>query len=143
MCAVSWATWLLFTIVRAEYIALRVRHPGPLGSFSPVRSLGALCCVCRVLGHLAPISPVWSFGALCYVWGVLGNLAPVHRCASSVRCVACSVSLATWLLSTGVPAPFIVLRVRCLNHLAPVHRCARSVRCVACAVSWTTWHLFY
>ena len=64
-CAVSWATWLLFTGVPARCVVLRVRCPGPLGSCSPVCPLGVLFCVCRVLGHLAP----------------------VHRCACSVCCV--------------------------------------------------------
>ena len=141
-CAVSWATWLLFTGAPARCVALRVRCPGPLGSCSPVCSLGVLCCVCGVLGHSAP----------------------VHRCACSVCCVACAVSWASWLQFTGVPARCVVLCVRCprplgscspvrplgvlccvggvLGHLAPVRRCARSVCCVACAVSWATWLLF-
>ena len=141
-CAVSWATWLLFTGVLARCVVLRLRCPGPLGSRSPVRPLGVLCCVCGVLGHLAP----------------------VHRCARSVYCFACAVSWATWLLFTGVTARCVVLRVRCpgplgfcspvclrgllccvcgvLGHLGPVHRCARSVGCVWCAVSWATWLLF-
>ena len=140
-CAVSWGTWLLFTGVPARCVLLRVRCPGQLGSCSPVRPLGALLCLC----------------------GVLGPLAPVHRCACSVCCVACAVSWATWLLVTGVPARCVVLRVRCpgppgscspvcplgvlccvcgvLGHLGPVHRCARSVCCVACAVSCATWLL--
>ena len=141
-CAVSWATWLLFTSVPARCVVLRVRCPGPLGSCSPVRPLGVLCCVCGVLGHLAP----------------------VHRCARSVCCFACAVSSATRLLFTGAPARCVVLRVRCpgplgscspvrllvvlccvcgvLGHLAPVHRCARWVCCLACAVSRASWHLF-
>ena len=141
-CAVSWATWLQFTGAPARCVVLRVRCPGPLGSCSPVRPLGVLLCVCGVLGHLAP----------------------VHRCARSVCCVACAVSWATWLLFTGVPTRFVVLRVRCpgplgscspvcplgvlccvcgfLGPLAPAHWCARSVCCVACAVSWATWLLF-
>ena len=41
-CAVSWATWLLFTGVLARRVVLRVRCPGPLGSCSPVRPLGVL-----------------------------------------------------------------------------------------------------
>ena len=67
----------------------------------------------------------------------------------------CAVSWAAWLLLTGVPARFAVLRLRCpgplgscslvralgvlcgvcgvLGHLAPVHGCARCVRC-ACAM---------
>ena len=134
-CAVSRATWLLFTGAPARCVALRVRCPGPLGSCSPVCLLGVLCCVCGVLGHLAP----------------------VHRCARSVCCFAFAVSWATWLLFTGVPARCVVLRVRCpgplgsrspvhplgvlccvcgvLGLLAPVHECAWSVYCFACVVS--------
>ena len=141
-CAVSWVTWLLFTGVPARCVVLLVRCPGPLGSCSPMCPLGVLLCVCGVLGHLAP----------------------VHRCARSACCVACAVSWATWLLSTGVPPVCAVWRVRCpgppgsclpvcllgallcvcgvLGHLAPVHRCARLVRCFASAVSWATWLLF-
>ena len=141
-CAVSWATWHLFTSVPAWFVLLRVRCPGPLGYCSPVRLLCVLCCVCGVLGHSAP----------------------VHRCAHWVCCVACAVSWATWLLFTGAPARCVVLRVRCpgplgsrspvclfavllgvcavLGHLAPVHRCTPSVGCVACAGFWATWLLF-
>ena len=183
-CAVSFATWLLFTGVPARCVVLHVPCPGPLGSCALVCALGALCCVCRVLGHLAPVqgcarsvhcvvcavswaiwllftgvparcvvlrvrcasplsscSPACPLGALCCMCRVLGHLAPVHLCARSVRCVACAVSWATWLLCTGVPARCIAFRVRVLGHLAPVHRCARLVRCVACAVSWATWLL--
>ena len=207
VCAVSWATWLLFTAVPAFCVAFLVRCPGPLGSCSPVCPFGVFFCLCGVLGHLAPVQqcarsvrcfacaaswatwllfngvPAWfvvlrvrcpgplgsssprcPLGALHCMWGVLGHLAPVHRCARSVRCFACAVSWATWLLFNGVPAWFVVLRVRCpgplgscspmcplgallcmwgvLGHLAPVHRCARSVRCFACAVSCATWLLF-
>ena len=140
--AVSWATWLVSTCVTAWCVVLCVRCPGSLGSCSPVCPLGALLCVCGVLGHFAP----------------------VHRCAPVVCCAACAVSWATWLLFTGVPARCVVLLVRCpgplgscsavcplgallclcrvLGHLAPVHRCAGSVCCVACAVYWATWLLF-
>ena len=41
-CAVSWATWLLFTSVLAQCVVLRVRCPGPHGSCSPLRLLGVL-----------------------------------------------------------------------------------------------------
>ena len=119
-CAVSWATWLLFTGVPARCVTLLVRCPGPLGSCSQVCPLRVLCCVCGALGHLAS----------------------VHRCARSVRCFAGAVFWATRLLFAGVPARCVVLRVRWLCHLGPVHRCARSVRCLACAVSWATWLLF-
>ena len=141
-CAVSWATWLLFTGVPARCVVLRVRCPGPLGSCSPVCPRGLLCCVCGVLGHLAP----------------------VHRCVRSVCCVACVASWAPWPPLTGVPARCVVLRVwrpgplgprspvcplgvlccvcGVLGRLAPVHRCARSVCCFACAVSRASWLLF-
>ena len=112
-CAASWANWVLFTSVSAPCVELCVRCPGPLGSCSLVCLLGALCCV----------------------RGVLGLLAPVHRCARSMRCVACAMSWATWLLFIGVHVWCVVLRVRCPGHLDPVHHCIRSVRCVACAVS--------
>ena len=156
-CAVSWATWLLFTGVPARLVASRVRCPWPLGFCSPVCWLGVLCCVCGVLGHLTP----------------------VHLCARSPGCVACAVSWATWLLFNGVLARCFVLCVRCpgppwllftgvptrcvasrvqcpgplgscspvcplgvlccvcgvLGHSAPVHRCARPVLCVVCAGS--------
>ena len=142
VCAVSWASRLLFTGVPARCVVLGVRCPGPPGSCSPVCPLGVTCCVC----------------------GVLGLPAPVHRCARSVCCVACAVSWAPLLLFTGAPARCVVLRVRCLGppgscspvcllgvlccvcgvlgHPAPVHRCARSVCCVACAVSWAPRLLF-
>ena len=119
-----------------------MRCPGPPGACPPVCPLGVLFCVC----------------------GVLGQLAPVHRCARSVCCVGCAVSLASWLLFTGVPARCVVLRVRCpgptgscspvcplgvlccvcgvLGLLAPVQGCARSVCCFACAVFWAFWLLF-
>ena len=118
-------TWLLFIGVPALSFVLFVRCPGPPGSCSPVCPLGVLCCVCGVLGHLAPD----------------------HRCARSVCCVACAVSLAPWRPFTGAPARCVVLRVRCpgppgscspvcplgvlfcvcgvLGLLAPVHQCAR------------------
>ena len=124
VCAVSWAAWLLLTGVPARCVALRLRCPGPLGPCSAVRPLGALLCLCGVLGHLAP----------------------VYRCARMVCRVACAVSWAAWLLFTGAPARCVVLCVGCpgphgscspvcplgvllcvcglLGHLAPVHRCA-------------------
>ena len=183
--AVSWATWLLFSAVPAWFAVLHLRRPGPLGSCSPVCLLRALLCSCAVMGHLAPVhrcartvccvacacpgplgscSTVCPLGVLLCVCGVLGHLAPVHRCARSAQCFVCAVSWATWLLFTGVPAWFFVLRLRCpgplgscsplcplsalcclcgvKGRLAPVHRCARSVCCVKCAVSWATWLLF-
>ena len=183
-CAVSWATWPLLAVVLARCVVLRLRCPGPLGPCSLLCSLHALCCVwvswvtwllcsgvparsvvLRVScpGPLVSCSPVRTLCVLCCVRGVLGHLAPVHRCARSMRCLACSVSCANSLVFIGVHARCAVLRVRCpgppgscspvsphgawccvcgvLGHLAPVRRCARSVRCVVCAVSWATWLL--
>ena len=142
VCAVSRASWLLFTSVLARFVVSCLRCPGPLGSCSPVRPLGVVGCVC----------------------GVPGPLAPVYQCARWVCCVACAVSWATWLLFAGAPAPCVALRARCpgplgscspvcllcllfclcgvLGHLAPVHRCARAVCCVVSVVSWATWLLF-
>ena len=54
-CAVSPATWLLFTGVLAPSVALLVRCPGPLGSCSLVCPPSVLCYLCGVLGHLAPV----------------------------------------------------------------------------------------
>ena len=207
VCAMSRATCLLFTSVPARCVALRVRCPWQLGSCSPVCPRGSLCCVCDVLGHLAPVhrcarlahffvcavscatclvftvvlprcvvlrvrcpGPLGSCSAVCplgvffSLCGVPGHLAPVQECACPVRCFACAVFPATWLLFTGVPAWFVVLLVRCLGplgscspvcplgalfcvcgalcHLARVHWCACSVRCFACAVSSATWLLF-
>ena len=141
-CAVSWASWLLFTCVPPRCVVLRVRCPGPPGSCSTMGPLRGLCSVCGVTGHLAP----------------------VHQCGRSVCCVVRAVSWATWLLFTGVPARCVVLRVRSpgplgscspvrplgvffrvcgvLGQVAPAHLCARSVCCVACAVSWAPWLLF-
>ena len=160
--AVSWATWLLFTGVPARCVALLVRCPGPLGSCSPVCPLGALCCVCGVLGHSVPVhrcthsvcclcvrcpgppgscSPECPLGVLCCVCGVLGHLAPVHWCARAVCCVAFAVYWATWLLFTGVPARFAVLCVRCpgpFGSSSPV--CPLGVLLCLCG-SWATWLL--
>ena len=142
VCAVSRASWLLFTRVLARFVVLCLRCPGPVGPCSPVRPLGVVCCVC----------------------GVPGPLAPVHRCPRWVCCVACALSWATWLLFAGVPARCVALRARCpgplgscspvcllcfwfslggvLGHLAPALRCACSACCFVCAVSWASWLLF-
>ena len=111
-CAVSWASWLLFTGAPARCVVLRVRCPGPPGSCSPVRPLGVLFCMCDVLGLLAPVLRCARL-VCCVACAVLGLLAPVHRCARSVCCFACAVSWASWLLFSGAPAWCVVLRVRC------------------------------
>ena len=102
-----------FFLSLAPYVCTCVRRPGPLGSCSPVCPFGVLCCLCGVLGHLAP----------------------VHRCARSVRCFACVVSWATWLLFTIAPARCVALRVRCpgpLGSCSPV--CPSGLLCCVCGV---------
>ena len=162
-CAVSWASWLLFTGVPPPSVAVLVRCPWPLGSCSPVCRLG--CCVactvswatlllftgvparCVVLrvrcpGPLGSCSLVCPLGVLCCVCLVVGHLAPVHPC--SYRCVALRVRCPGPLPSCSLVCPLRPLLCWCgvLGHLAPVNRCARSVCCTACTVSWTTWLLF-
>ena len=144
-CAVSWATWLLFTGVPARCIALHMRYPWPLGSCSAVHP--RVCCVAcavswatwllftgvrapsfallvRCAGPLGSCSPVCPLGVVCSLCRVLGHLAAVHRCACSVFCFACAVFWATWLLFTGVAARCVVLRVRCPGPL-----CSGSPMC--------------
>ena len=116
----SWATSLLSTGVPARCVALRVRCPGPLSTWSLVCPLGALCCVCGVVGHLAP----------------------VHQCARSVCCVACAVSLSIWLLFTGVSTWCGSVLVRCSGPLG-----SSSPVCPVCVLRCeygvlTSWLLF-
>ena len=128
VCAVSWATWLLFTSVPARFVVLCLRCPGPLGSCSPVCPLGVLCCVCDVLDPLAP----------------------AHLCARLVCCVACAVSWATWLLFTGALARCVALRARCPGPpgscspvcQAVVSRLFVALGARAYAVSWPSWRPF-
>ena len=147
-CAVSWATWPLFTGVLARCFVLCVRCPGPLGSCSTVCPLGALRRVVasrvQCSGPIGFCSPLCPLGVLCRVCGVLGHLAPVHHCARSVLCGQ-SVRCLGPLGSCSPVCPLGVLCCVCgaLGHLARVHRCARLVCCVACVVSRATWFLFF
>ena len=118
-CARPMGCWF-FPVPRPPYVCTCVRCPGPLGSCSPVCPLGALLCLCGVLGHLAP----------------------VHRCGRSVRCFACAVSWATWLLFTSVPARCVALRVRCPGPLGSCSTVCLLGALPVCAVSWATWLLF-
>ena len=115
----------------ARCVVLRVRCSWPVGTRSPVCPLGVLCCVCSVLGHLALVHRCVS--SVCCVLGVLTHLAPVHRSARSVCRVLCAVSLATWLLFTGVHAWCDLLGVRFplqLDSCSPV--CMTGVSCPHC-----------
>ena len=115
--AVSWTNWLMFSGVPARCVLLTVRCPGPLDSCSPVCPPGVFGCACGVLDHFAP----------------------VHRCARMLCCVGCAVSLATWLLSTGVQARCVVPRLRCpkqFGSFSPVWSLGLLCRalCVRCCV---------
>ena len=116
-CAVSWASWLLFTVVHALCVVLRVRCPGPLGSCLPLcmRCRAAPCAQCP--GPPGSCSPLCTLCVWCCVYGVLGLLAPVHRCARSVCGVAAAMSWAAWPLFTAVHALCVVLRVQCPGPL--------------------------
>ena len=106
-CAVSWATWLLFTGVPALSFVFFVRCPGPLGSCSPVCPLGVLFCVCGVLGLLASVHPCAR------PWCPVPLLPSVHvrvRClgprgACSPVCALCAVRVCRWglCLSSSLP----------------------------------------
>ena len=161
-CVGSLATWLLFTGVPAEHVVLLVWFPWPLGSCSPVCKVGVLCV--RFPWPLGSCSPVCPLGVSCRSCGVLAKLAPVHLCAFWVCCVACAVSLPTWLLLIGVLPRCVVSHVRCpwplcscssvcplvvlcrvcgvLCRSAPLHQCAHLLCVVACVVSLATWFLF-
>ena len=107
-CAVSWATWLLFTGAPVLCVALRARCPGSLGSCSPVCLLCLLFCLCGVPGHLAPVHRC-PLGVLCCVCGVLDLLAPVHQCATPgcpvpLLPLVGVVSWPSWCLFPGVRA---------------------------------------
>ena len=116
-CAVSLASWLLFTGVPAQCVVLHVPFPWPLGYCSLVCLLSVLCCMCGFLGHLAP----------------------VHWCACSVCCVACAVFLATWLLSTGVQVQCAVFALSLTTWLL---FSGVPAPCAVSAVSLATWLLF-
>ena len=115
--AVSSATSRQFKDLHARCVVLRVRCPWPLGYRSPVCLLGVLCGRCP--RPLCPPSLVCQLGVLCCVSGVLSHFAPVQKFAHLTCCVACAVSLATWLEFIGVPA-----------------------WCVVCLMSLAVWRLF-
>ena len=89
----------------------------------------------RWVGWVAPVRPTHGVlvlscpSAALRVCSVLGRWAPVHRCARVVCCGASAVSLASWLLFTGVLARCVVLHVR---SPGPLGSC--SPVCVLCAV---------
>ena len=93
-CAVSGASWLLFTGVLVRCVVWCVRCPRPFGSCSPVCPPGVCCVPCAV-----------SWASWLLFTGVL--------CACLMCCVLCAVSWATWLLFTGVPVRCVAWCVWC------------------------------
>ena len=123
-CAVSWATWLLFTGVPARFVVLCLRCPGPLGSCSPVFPCSSLfaCLFCFFFFFFSGRRGCGVFGALRGFWCVL---VPVL--------VWPWVSLGTgvgWLSRSGFP-------VRAPAPRLPVSRA--SVRGVLTAGGWRLW----
>ena len=124
-CAVSGATWLLFTGVPPRCVACVC---GVLGHLAPVHRCARLvrCFACAVSwatwllvtvvpawcvvllvrcpGPLGSCSPVCPLGVLCCVCGVPGHLVAVHRCACAVVRGVCAWFWAPWLLFTGALA---------------------------------------
>ena len=99
-CAVSWATWLLFTSAPARCVVLCVGCPGLLGSCSPVCPLGVLLCVCGVLGHLAPVHRcAWPWCPIPLLSSVLVRArCPGPGGACSPACALCAVCVCRWWL---------------------------------------------
>ena len=106
VCEVSTAPWRCSPVcAHGVFCVVRLRCPEPLRPCSALCRRPALCCAC----------------------GVLGYLASVHRRARSVRCAACALFLASWLLCTSVLARSVVLPARCpgsLGSCSPVVRCS-------------------
>ena len=106
-CAVSWATWLLFTGASARCVALRVRCPGPLGSCSPVCPLGVLLCVRGVPGLLALVH---RCARPCCLVPLLPSVHARVRCpgprgARSPVCALCAVRVCHWWLCPSSSPP--------------------------------------
>ena len=113
VCAVSWATWLLFTFAHARCVVLCLQCPWPLSFCSPVGMFSVLCSVC----------------------GFLGLLAPVHRCACSVRFVLCGVSWALWLMFSDTHARCVVFPAWCVPCVIILATwCVLSSMYVCCVV---------
>ena len=106
-CVASRAPWPPLTGVPARCVVLRVRCPGPLGSCSPVRSLGVLLCVRGVPGLLALVH------RCARPWCLVPLLPSVHarvRCpgprgARSPVCALCAVRLCHWWLCPSSSPP--------------------------------------
>ena len=137
--AACWGTCLPVTGVLARCFVLPLPHPGQLCSCSPLFTLGVLCCMCGVLGHLAPVYCCACSGCFvaCAVSRPLASRSPV--CTLGVFCSLRAVSRVTWLLFAVVYARRVVLRVRCPGSLGS----SSAVRTlgVLCCVCGVVGHL--
>ena len=106
-CVASWAPWPPLTGVAARCVVLRVPYPGPLGSCSPVRSLGVLLCVRGVPGLLALVhrcARLWCFVPL--LPSVHARVrCPGPRGARSPVCALCAVRVCHWWLCPSSSPP--------------------------------------
>ena len=130
VCAVSQATWLLFTGVPARCVVVGVRCPGHLGSCSPVRSRGVLC---GVMGHLAPVhgctrSVCFAVGCACGA-SLLGARSSVRTAAIRSR-----HGLGTLRAHTHPSRRRLFLSRQGLGSLPGAHTSVRTAAGVA-------WHL--
>ena len=156
-CAMSWATWLLFTGVPARSVVVRVRCLGPLGSCSPLCLLGVLCCVsfCSPRGLFLFLSLAPLFSPACFAFFFLGGggwlgcgvfrAVPGCGCVLVPVLVRARVSWGTrvgWLSRSGfpvcAPAPRLPVSrapVRGVLTAGGWRQCRRGA-CVGCPGSW-------
>ena len=145
VCAVFWATWLLFSGVHALCAVSCVWSPGPFGSCFLVCSCGVCCVACVVswdtwfvLSGVFGLCVAVCCGvcgvrcAVLRVWcsGPPGPGSPVHTLG--VWCCVRLVSWASWLLFTGV---FVWCVVWCVRRPGPPGSCSPVCVCgVLCGV---------
>ena len=146
-CVASWAPWPPLTGVPARCVVLRVRCTGPLGSCSPVRSLGVLLCVRGVSGLLALVhrcARPWCFVPL--LPSVHARVrCPVPRGARSPVCALCAVRVCHWRLCPSSPPPnfrFFLMEKKEKQGLQAQARAAGAAMqwcCVLWRVSSVLW----
>ena len=103
----SWAPWPPLTGVPARCVVFRLPCPGPLGSCSPVRSLGVLLCVRCVPGLFVLVH---RCARPCCPVPLLPSVHARVRCpgpcgARSPVCVLCAVRVCHWWLRPSSSPP--------------------------------------
>ena len=133
-CAVSWATWLLFTGVPARCAVLHVQSPGQFGLCSPVCLLGVLCCG---YGVMAPWILFTGVLARCVVpWVVCaGERCGAHTRPSGHRLFGSPQGLGTLWAHTRPSGRRQFCSPQGLGSLPGAHTSVRTASGVA-------WHLF-